>query len=100
MTTNSQPLHHIVRVRRSDDLEFIRSGLMDEVVVNANQLENSALSTAECLRQTTLPFSIDPVLWRFQLPKWWRNQKGDTKRNYTRLGAAYAKGTDIKITAR
>jgi hypothetical protein len=72
---------------------------MDEVVVNANQLENSAQSTAACLWTTTLPFTVDPVLWRFQVPKWWRNEKGETKRNYTRLGAAYVKGTSIKIAA-
>lgn len=93
------PLHHIVRVRRSDDLTFVRQGLMDEVVINANQLENSVQSTAACLGKTTLPFTIDPVLWRFQAPKWWRNNKGETKKNYTRLGAAYLKGTGIDIAA-
>lgn len=93
------PLHHIVRVRSSDDLTFVRAGLMDEIVVNANQLENSVQATAAALLKTTLPFSVDPVLWRFQVPRWWRNAKGDTKRNYTRLGAAYAKGTNIKIAA-
>jgi hypothetical protein len=87
----------MVRVRRSDDLAFISPGLMDEVIVNANQLENSAQSTAACIRKTTLPFTVDPVLWRFQLPKWWRNQKGETKRNYTRLATAYVKDTNIKM---
>jgi hypothetical protein len=96
---NRQPLRHIVRVRRSDDLAFIRPGLMDEVMVNANQLENSAQSTAASLLKTSLPFTVDPVLWRFQLPKWWRNQKGETKRNYTRLAKAYVKDTNIKIAA-
>ncbi len=89
------PLHHIVRVRSSDDLTYIRSGLMDEVVVNANQLENSVQSTAACLWRTDLPYSVDPVLWRFQVPAWSRNAKGDTKRNYQRLGLEYGKGTDL-----
>ncbi|MDQ6879438.1 MAG: hypothetical protein M3082_17430 [Candidatus Dormibacteraeota bacterium] len=72
---------------------------MDEVLINANQLENSAQSTAACLQKTTLPFTVDPVLWRFQLPKWWRNEKGETKKNYRRLGDAYVRGTSIKIAA-
>jgi hypothetical protein len=68
---------------------------MDEVVVNANQLENSVQSTAACLWRTDLPYSVDPVLWRFQVPAWSRNAKGDTKRNYQRLGLEYGKGTDL-----
>ncbi len=93
------PLHHIIRVRRSEDLTFIRPGVMDQIVVNANQLENSPESTATALHETTLPYSIDPVLTRFQLPEWWKNEKGETKRNYARLGAAYVKGTSIEIAA-
>ena len=93
------PLHHIVRVRTSDDLTYAGPGLMDEVVVNANQLENSVQSTAACLWKTTIPFAVDPVLWRFQVPKWWRNEIGETKRNYNRLAKAYSKGTSIKMAA-
>jgi hypothetical protein len=70
---------------------------MDEVIVNANQLENSVQSTAACLWKTTIPFAVDPVLWRFQVPRWWRNEKGETKRNYNRLATAYSKGTSIKM---
>jgi hypothetical protein len=91
------PLHHIVRIRTSDDLKFIRPGVMDEVVINANLLENCPESTATALRETTLPYSIDPMLTRFQMPAWWRNEKGETKRNYARLGAAYVKGTSIAL---
>ena len=91
------PLHHVGRVRKSDDLTFLRAGIMDEVLINANQLENCPETTATALRQTTLPFSIDPVLTRFQMPQWWRNANGETKRNYTRLGAAYVKGTSIEL---
>jgi hypothetical protein len=93
----SLPLHHIVRVRTSDDLRFIRAGVMDEVLVNANLLENCPESTATALRETTLPYSIDPMLTRFQMPAWWRNKKGETKRNYARLGAAYVKGTGVAL---
>lgn len=91
------PLHHQVRVRSSDDLTYVRQGLMDEVVVNANQMENSILSTTATLWRTTLPFSVDPVLWRFQVPAWSRNGKGDTKRNYVRLGQAYSRGTNLNL---
>jgi hypothetical protein len=97
LTVHRPPLHHIVRVRGSADLTFLRAGVMDEVVINANQVENSPDSTATALRQTTLPFAIDPVLWRFQVPERWVNDKGETKKNYARLGAAYVRGTAIKI---
>jgi hypothetical protein len=93
------PLHHIVRIRTSDDLNFANPALMDEVMVNANLLEHCPDSTASALRMTTLPYSIDPVLTRFQMPAWWRNEKGETKRNYARLGAAYVQGTSVQIAA-
>jgi hypothetical protein len=72
---------------------------MDEIVVNANQLENSIQATTACLWRTTLPFSVDPVLWRFQEPAWTRNNDGEIKRNYKRLGLAYGKGTGIRLGA-
>ena len=40
---------------------------------------------------------MDPVLWRFQVPAWSRNANGETKRNYKRLGAAYARGTGFVL---
>lgn len=92
-------LHHVVRVRRSEDLAFLRTGLMDEVLINANQLENSPEHTATALRLTGLPFSVDPMLYRFQKPAWWRNAKGETKRNYARLGKEYVRGTSIQLPA-
>lgn len=94
---NRNPLHHIVRVRSSDDLTYVHDGLMDEVMINANQLENSIQSCAAKLWNTTLPFSVDPVLWRFQVPAWSENGKGDTKRNYKRLGKAYARNLDVVL---
>lgn len=87
MIADRLPLHHIVRVRRTEDLTFIRPGLMDEVLVNANQIENSPHSTTTVLRKTGLPFSIDPMLTRFQSPDSLRNDKGNTKQNYKRLAA-------------
>jgi hypothetical protein len=72
---------------------------MDEILVNANQLENSIQSTAACLWITTIPFAVDPVLWRFQVPEWWRLSDGETKRNYAKLGKAYTEGSDIKLAA-
>jgi hypothetical protein len=99
MPTTRTPLHHIVRVRSSDELTYVSQGLMDEVVVNANQLENSIQATAAALWKTTLPFSVDPMLWRFQVPAWSQRNGGDTKRNYKRLGAAYTKGTGLTLGA-
>ncbi len=80
-------------------MPVLRPGVMDEVTINANLVENSPETTATGLRETTLPFSIDPVLTRFQLPEWWRNEKGETKRNYKRLGEQYVRGTTIQLPA-
>jgi hypothetical protein len=99
MTMTRPPLHHIVRVRRTEDLSFLRTGVMDEVAINANLVENGPDTTATAMRETTLPFSIDPVLTRFQMPEWWRNAKGETKRNYKRLGEQYVRGTTIQLPA-
>jgi hypothetical protein len=99
MTTQSGPLQEIFRVRRTDDLVYVRSALTDEVVINANQLENSVASTSSALLNSDLPFTVDPVLWRFQLPSWWRNSKGNTKRNYRRLAAAYTRDTQLEMAA-
>lgn len=71
--------------------------MMDEVLVNANHLENSSASTTATLRESTVPFMVDPVLTRFQVPEWWRKETGETKRNYTRLGRIYVAGTSIRI---
>src|SRR5438105_9195350 len=60
---------HLVRLRRSDDLPFLRPGMLDELMINANQLENSPESTAAHLRKTGLRYMVDPVLWRFQEPQ-------------------------------
>lgn len=97
MSATRTPLHHIVRVRSSDDLTYVSQGLMDEVIVNANQLENSIQATTAALWKTTLPFSVDPVLWRFQVPAWSQKAPGDTKRNYKRLGAAYGRGLGVTL---
>ncbi|HWD08298.1 MAG TPA: hypothetical protein VHA57_04300 [Actinomycetota bacterium] len=70
---------------------------MDEVLVNANQIENSPHSTTTVLRKTGLPFSIDPMLTRFQSPDSLRNDKGNTKQNYKRLVAMYGRGTDVQF---
>lgn len=94
-----QRLHHIVRIRTADDLRYVNPALMDEIMVNANLLEHCPDSTASALRLTTLPYSIDPVLTRFQMPEWWRNAKGETKRNYARLGAAYVEGTSVRLAS-
>jgi hypothetical protein len=46
---------------------------------------------------TGLPYLIDPMLWRLQVPQWWKNDKGDVKRNYARLAARYSAGTDVRM---
>ncbi|MHB1865454.1 MAG: hypothetical protein ACYCPS_04845 [Candidatus Saccharimonadales bacterium] len=75
----------------------MRDGLTDEVMINANLVENDPSSTAAALQETNLPVTIDPVLYRFQRPEWWRNDKGEPKRNYRRLAEAYTKGTNLNL---
>lgn len=91
------PLHHIIRVRTPDDFDYVRSGLADEILVNANLLEHLPDSTARAVELAALPYSIDPLLTRFQLPAWWQNDQGETKRNYARLAEAYTDGTEVKL---
>jgi len=94
----THPLHHIVRVRTTDELRnFVRPGLLDEIVVNANLLEYSGRTLTALLQETSLPYSVDPVLWRLQMPEWSKNADGAPKRNYQRLAAHYAMGTGLAL---
>jgi hypothetical protein len=94
---DDRKLVHYARLRASEDLPFLQGGMCDEIIVNANQLENSSESTAAHLRATGYRYMVDPVLWRFQMPGWLRNTQGDIKRNYRRLARLYADGTRIRM---
>lgn len=96
---SDSPLWHLLRLRSADDLTFVRPGLFDELIVNANHLENSTERTIAHLQRTGLPYMVDPMLWRFQVPEWWRNEKGEAKRNYVRLARAYSKDTSIRMVS-
>ena len=85
-----------MRLRASEDFAYLHGGLCDELIVNANQLENSPESTAAHIRGTGYSYMVDRVLWRFQVPEWWRNDKGDTKRNYRKLATHYSDGTGLR----
>jgi hypothetical protein len=94
----TQPLHHIVRVRTTDDLRnFVKPGLLDEVVVNANLLESAERTLTALLQETSLPYSVDPMLWRLQMPEWSKNAAGGVKRNYQRLAEYYSIGTGLTL---
>lgn len=95
--TKQQSLWHLGRLRRSEDREFLQPGLCDALLINANQLENNCNGTAAYLEETRLPYMVDPMLWRLQLPAWWRNEQGDVKRNYARLASRYSEGTDVRM---
>ena len=41
-----RPFQHIVRIRSTDDLQYVNPDVMDEVTINANQLENDIESAA------------------------------------------------------
>jgi hypothetical protein len=84
-------------LRRSEDREFLVPGLCDALLINANQLENNPNGTAAYLEETKLPYLVDPMLSRLQLPAWWRNEEGDVKRNYARLASRYSQGADVRM---
>jgi hypothetical protein len=90
-------LAQIGRLRKSEDRDFLRPGLCDSLLINANQLENSPEGTAAYLEMTGLPYLVDPMLWRLQVPDWWKNARGDVKRNYARLAARYSAGTSVRM---
>ena len=91
------PIHHLLRVRTVGDLSYARPGLEDELLVNANLLEHQPRAAAEAIAAAGVPYSIDPLLTRFQLPGWWQTDEGEFKGNYTRLGQAYVDGTGINL---
>lgn len=90
-------LGSIGRMRRSEDREYLRPGLCDSLIVNANQLENSDDATAAYIDESGFQYLVDPVLWRLQVPEWWRNERGVTKRNYARLAGRYSDGTSVRM---
>jgi hypothetical protein len=71
--------------------------MCDAVLINANQLENNPNGTAAYLEETGLPYLVDPMLSRLQIPAWWRNEQGEVKRNYARLASRYSQRTDVRM---
>ncbi len=89
----------MVRVRTEDDAAYVGQDRADALVVNANLLEWRPAWIADRLSSSRLPNLIDPVLWRFQVPAWWKRQKDNQpKINYARLAAAYQQNTGIDLS--
>ena len=95
--TSRPSLVHYVRIRGPEDLQFLAAGMCDELLLNANQLENSPERTSAHLRTTGYRYMVDPMLWRFQVPAWWQNERGELKRNFRRLATHYADGTRVPL---
>jgi hypothetical protein len=92
-------LRHIVRIRTEDDAASVAPDRADAVFVNANMLEWRPARLAGRLSCTKLPTLVDPVLWRFQVPAWWRRREDNqAKLNYARLAAAYQQGSGIDLS--
>lgn len=91
------PIHHLLRVRTVDDLAYARPGLQDELLINANLLEHQPQAAAAAIAAAGVPYAIDPLLTRFQLPGWWQDEEGEFKGNYVRLGRAYVAGTRVNL---
>lgn len=88
-------LRHVVRLRTTDDREYLVRRALDGVIVNANELENRAEASSSTLVDHRIPYLVDPMLWRFQVPDWWHRQDGRVKRNFKRLATRYTAGTDV-----
>jgi hypothetical protein len=86
-------LKGFVRYRMHDDGDYLVRDALDGLVINANHLEQHLRSTADKVKALGAPYLIDPMLWRFQVPAWWRREDGETKRNFSRLGGFYFAGT-------
>lgn len=91
------PIRHLLRVRQTEDFEYARPGLLDQLLINANILEWRPDSAAAAVAAASVPYSIDPLLTRFQLPGWWMNADGTLKQNYRRLARAYFADTGIDL---
>ena len=82
-------LRHLVRLRSDDDSEYLLPGALDGVLINANHLEHRPAQTIQAVVNRNIPFLIDPMLWRFQVPRWWQRTDGQVKRNFEKLGVLY-----------
>jgi len=88
----------LLRVRQTEDFEYARPGLLDEILINANLLEFRPDSAVAAVSTASVPYSIDPLLTQFQLPGWWMNADGTLKGNhYLRLARAYFADTGIDL---
>lgn len=73
-------------------------GALDGLIINANVLEFRATVFARRLADSALPFLVDPMLWRFQVPSWWMRGDGTTtKKNFVNLARRYSAGTGIRM---
>lgn len=93
---------HSLRIRDADEWPIVAEspGALDGLVVNANVLEHRATVFARRVADSSLPFLIDPMLWRFQVPTWWMRDDGvTTKKNFVDLARRYSAGTGIHMGA-
>jgi hypothetical protein len=91
------PIRHLLRVRQTEDFEYARPGLLDELLINANLLEFRPDSAVAAVSAASVPYRIDPLLTRFQLPGWWMKADGTVKQNYRQLARAYFADTGIDL---
>jgi hypothetical protein len=82
-------VRRFVRLRSADELGALTRAAPGAVVVNANLLEHRAARVSDWLADRGIPFLVDPVLWKFQVPSWWQREDGGLRRNFARLARSY-----------
>ena len=97
MTLSPDQLTHFVRLRTDEERQYIERDRADIVLVSANILEHHAAKFCHWLGDLSLPFIVDPMLWKFQVPAWWQNERGQLKNNFHRLARAYTDGTKVQM---
>jgi len=90
-------VRHLVRLRSDDDSEYLLPGALDGVLINANHLEQRPAQTIQAVVNRNIPFLIDPMLSRFQVPNWSQRTDGQMKRNFEKLALLYTRDIGIRL---
>jgi hypothetical protein len=100
MNAATDRVRQFIRVRQDSDHQYLAyRPAMDGLLINANQMEHHATATTALIHKLELPYLIDPMLWRFQVPSWWLRLDDPTrptvKVNFRNLADRYFADTAV-----